>query len=71
MTASHDWRLWTCDCRIVVTEPGRLAGAVAIAGDVLADVERAEAGRDRGGPLGCGGGGAHRGLSDVAPSGTG
>jgi len=41
MTASHDWRLWTCDCRIVVTEPGRLAGAVAIAGDVLADVERA------------------------------
>ena len=41
MTASHDWRLWTCDCRIVVAEPQRLAGAVAIADDVLADVERA------------------------------
>jgi FAD:protein FMN transferase len=41
MTALHDWRLWSCDCRIVVAEPQRLAGAVAIADDVLADVERA------------------------------
>ena len=41
MTASHDWQLWTCACRIVVTEPRRLDAAVAIADQLLADVERA------------------------------
>ena len=41
MTASHDWQLWTCACRIVVTEPRRLDAAVAIADRLLGDVERA------------------------------
>ncbi len=40
-TAAHDWQLWTCDCRIVVTDADRLDEAVAIADGLLAEVEMA------------------------------
>jgi thiamine biosynthesis lipoprotein len=39
--ASHDWEQWTSPARLVVTDADRLDEAVATAGAVLADIDRA------------------------------
>ncbi len=41
MSAAYDWSLWSCRCRLVVTEPAMLSPARQIATAVLGDVDRA------------------------------
>ncbi len=40
-TAASDWEQWSTSCRLVVTEPGTLSEARAIADEVMAGVEQA------------------------------